>query len=203
MNILVKRLIIYVSGLVLVALGIALAIRAGIGTGAWDALNVGLEKNVGLTVGSWVILVGVIMVLINALWMWTKPEFSSLIAVLIIGPFADAWLWLISVEPRHFLAQLLLFLAGLCSTALGLAVYLQAGLTPTPLDRFMYVISAKTGLSLGASKTLAECLALVLAWSLDGPIGLGTLLLTFLVGPLLQFFMSVVPLRPDDAKPSR
>src|SRR3989337_2588400 len=85
-----KRLIIYLLGLVTLALGIALAIRAGIGTGAWDALNVGLERHLGLTVGSWVILVGLIMVLINAVLTKSKPEFTALITVFVIGPFVDA-----------------------------------------------------------------------------------------------------------------
>jgi uncharacterized membrane protein YczE len=187
-----RKAIAYLLGLIILACGIALVIRADIGAGAWDALNVGLSRKVGLSIGSWVILVGIIVMLLNSLLLGERPDFASILTVLIIGPLVDAWMWLIHVHPPTFSWKLTLFAMGMTVIAIGLAVYLQANFAPTPIDKLMYAISLRTGLSLRASKTVGELAALLLAWLTGGPIGLGTLLITFGIGPLLQFFLSRV-----------
>ena len=47
-----NKLIIYITGLLIMSLGTALMIKSKLGTGSFDALNVGLSTHVGLTVGN-------------------------------------------------------------------------------------------------------------------------------------------------------
>ncbi|MFP3338738.1 hypothetical protein R0J91_12205, partial [Micrococcus sp. SIMBA_131] len=64
-----KRFLFYVVGLFVLTAGITLTIKSDIGAGAWDALNVGLSETIGFTVGSWVIIVGMILIIVNAILM--------------------------------------------------------------------------------------------------------------------------------------
>ncbi|UOK58492.1 hypothetical protein MGI18_04345 [Bacillus sp. OVS6] len=50
----------------------------------------------------------------------------------------------------------------------------------------MLTLHQKFGLSLMAAKTIGEVGALVLALLFAGPIGLGTIIITFGIGPLIQ-----------------
>jgi len=52
----------------------------------------------------------------------------------------------------------------------------------------MMAITERTGWSVKISKTIGECCALLLAVMFNGPIGLGTFVITFSIGPLIQFF---------------
>ncbi|MCS1350528.1 YitT family protein [Mechercharimyces sp. CAU 1602] len=187
-----RRTIAYVIGLSILALGIALAIRAGLGTGAWDALYVGFYGLFGLTVGSWVIIVGFILVLINALLLWERLDWLALGTLLLLGVVLDGWLLVITWEPTLFWQQGGLFLISMFVISLGVATYLQANFAPTSVDKLMYAIHTRTGFSLRLSKTIGEVIALVIAWLIGGPIGIGTVMITFLVGPLVQFFLKVV-----------
>lgn len=54
----VVRLMIFTIGLLFMSLGIVLLIRADLGATPWDALHVGLYEQIGLTVGTWSVLVG-------------------------------------------------------------------------------------------------------------------------------------------------
>ena len=67
-------------------------ILSDLGAGAWDAMYVGLSESVGLTVGSWVFLIGVLLIIINSLLMKTTPDFLAIITIVIIGALIDFWL---------------------------------------------------------------------------------------------------------------
>src|SRR5690625_7507331 len=84
----------YIIGIVILTLGIALTIQSTLGTSPFDALLVGLHRTFGLTVGSWEVVVGLTMLLGNALAERKKPEFYAILTSLITGICIDSWLFL-------------------------------------------------------------------------------------------------------------
>ena len=50
------RIILFLLGICILTLGVALTIQADYGAGAWDSVNVGLYKTFGLSVGTFSIL---------------------------------------------------------------------------------------------------------------------------------------------------
>ena len=185
-----KRFLFYVVGLFILTAGITLTIKSDIGAGAWDALNVGLSETIGFTVGSWVIIVGVILIIVNAILMRAWPDFFALITIIVTGLFIDFWLLTLFADwtiTDVFIAYAV-FAIGMILVGLGIAIYLQAKFAVIPIDGLMLAIHHKTGLSIRTSKTIGELLALLAAVILGGPIGIGTLAITFGIGPLVQFF---------------
>ncbi|WP_099361152.1 YczE/YyaS/YitT family protein [Fredinandcohnia onubensis] len=185
-----RRIIFFCVGLFVLALGISLMIIADIGAGAWDALNVGLSESIGLTVGNWVIIVGICVMLLNAFLLKERPAFLSIGTIILIGFFIDFWL-LIALDELNlegFVVKALVLLGGLVIASLGIAIYLQAKFPLSPLDNLMLAISKRFKLRFGISKTIAEATGLVLALLFGGPIGIGTLVVTFGIGPIIQFF---------------
>src|SRR5690625_5919315 len=65
----------YISGLIILTLGIAFAIISMLGTSPFDALLVGLYRTFGLTIGSWEIVVGGTLIVANAILEKRRPEF--------------------------------------------------------------------------------------------------------------------------------
>lgn len=186
------RIAAYLFGLSIVALGITFLIRANLGTGAWDALIVALSRITGFTVGTWIILIGVILLIVNATILRKIPDFPALITVIILGSLVDFWLNSTSIPTLSFMMSFALFSLGLLITAFGVAVYTQAQFAITPIDRLMFVIQRKTGYSLRVSRFISEGAALVLAFLFKGPIGVGTIIVTILLGPLIQFFVQFI-----------
>ncbi|MEH7386911.1 membrane protein [Bacillus sp. JJ1521] len=185
-----RRITFFCVGLFILALGISLMIIADIGAGAWDALNVGLSKTIGLTVGNWVMIVGILIMLVNALLLQARPEFLAIGTIILIGFFIDFWLLIAFDEwnPEGWIVQFLVLLAGLVIASLGIAIYLQAKFPLSPLDNLMLAISKRFKLKVGVSKTIGEATGLILALLSGGPIGIGTLVCTFGIGPIIQFF---------------
>ncbi|MGY3718019.1 YczE/YyaS/YitT family protein [Sutcliffiella cohnii] len=184
-----KRAVFYLIGLLILSFGVSLTIVSDLGAGAWDALNVGLSNRIGLTVGSWVFIVGIILIVVNAFLRKHKPDYLAVITIFLVGSFIDFWLYMLSnLEPTGFLFKLLVLLAGMTLLSLGIATYLQAKFPVIPIDNLMLALQDRLGFKLMTAKMTGELIALVLALIFGGPIGLGTIIVTFGVGPFIQLF---------------
>ena len=181
----------YVLGNLILTFGIALTIQSNLGTSPFDALLVGLSKQVGLTVGSWEILIAFFMIICNALLTRQRPELLGLLTAFITGFGIDLWLFLLqdSILPEQLVSKLACLTIGLIVIGLGTAIYLHANFAPIPVDRLMLIIRDLTGRSIFFAKTLIYIFFLVMAFIFNGPIGIGTLLTVCLGGPILNYFM--------------
>lgn len=185
-----RRSCFYCIGLFILAFGVSLTIISQLGAGAWDALSVGLSNRYGGTVGSWIIVIGIVLFFVNSLLQRKMPEWLSLITILLLGYFIDFWLLIIwkDIIIHSFIIQLLILLLGALHVGLGISVYLQANFALIPIDRFMLNLQEIFRFPLMVAKTCTELVALTGAWLIGGPIGVGTFIVTVCVGPIIQFF---------------
>ncbi len=188
------RFVFLIVGLLILGLGIALTLEAkDLGTSAIDALQYGLSEKFGRSVGFWVFVVGVVLVMSTALLELKLPKFQAAIPVFILGQAVDMWITLFTpFEPATLLIEILFLLAGTLVIALGAAVYLTPNLVATPLDLFTIALGTKINRSFGFAKTIVEISALLLALLVGGPIWFGTIVITVTVGPCIQYFLKPV-----------
>ncbi|MFJ7372881.1 YitT family protein [Lysinibacillus capsici] len=187
------KYVFYVVGILILTLGISLTIQSKLGTSPFDALLVGLSKNVGLTVGSWEIILALLLIGSNSLLARKRPEILGLVTALITGIGIDMWLFLLHdiVSPDLWFSQAVCFTTGLVVVGLGTATYLHTNFAPIPVDRLTLIIKELTRKTVFFSKTLIYILFLMLAIIFNGPIGVGTLLTVCLGGYILHFFMPI------------
>ncbi|WP_342561339.1 YitT family protein [Paenibacillus sp. FSL R7-0345] len=189
-----RTALLFICGIFILTLGICLTIQSGLGASPFDATLVGLSGNVGLTVGSWEILIAILLTLCNAALTRRRPEMLGLATAFITGIGIDVWLFWLSdlVEPRLWISRLGCFAAGIVVTGLGTAVYLQANFAPAPLDRMTLVLQKLTGRSIFFTRTILYFVFLLAALIFNGPIGIGTLLTVCLGGFILNYFMLLI-----------
>lgn len=187
------RFLFFLIGLVILTFGVSLSIKADLGAGAWDALNVGLSQTVGLTIGSWVIIVGIILMLLNGILHMKKPEILAIFTVFLTGFMVDFWMLIVleTWELETLVLRAIVFILGVAIIGIGAAIYLQAKFPLIPIDNFMMGIKLRLGVNLMVAKTIGELIALVLALMVKGPVGLGTLVITFAIGPFIQVFYPI------------
>jgi uncharacterized protein len=184
------RFLFFIIGLLIMTFGVCLTIKADLGAGAWDALNVALSEEIGLSIGKWVMIDGAILILVNAILVKRKPELLSLITVIFIGSLIDFWMFIIfeTWVFEGFFIKLAALLAGIIIIGFGVAAYLQAKFPSSPIDNFMLAIKERFGFNLIVSKTLAELIPLIPAIILGGPVWVGTIIITLSIGPAIQLF---------------
>ncbi|KUP04910.1 hypothetical protein Q75_13835 [Bacillus coahuilensis p1.1.43] len=185
------QFLFYLLGLFVLGLGVTLTIKAELGTGAWDALSVGLSTTFGLTVGNWAIIVGIVLIGVNSVILKKRPDVLAAITIFLVGLFIDFWLLfaLINWSPEGKVSQIVVLLIGMCLIAFGIALYIQAHKFPlNPIDGFMMAIKERLHVNLMVAKTIAEVTALLFAFLFKGPIGIGTVIITLGIGSLIQLF---------------
>src|SRR5690625_2713239 len=181
----------YIIGIVILTFGIALSIQSTLGTSPFDALLVGLHRTIGLTIGSWEIVVGFAMVLGNAVIEKKRPEFFALITSLITGIGIDSWMFLIRdvIVPATWIGQWICLIFALFFIGLGVAVYLQSEFAPNPMDRTMVIIMNRTGWNATYSRAAVNFVLVIIAFFFHGPIGIGTLLNAVFVVMFIGLFL--------------
>ncbi|MRX71195.1 hypothetical protein GJU40_03285 [Bacillus lacus] len=184
------RTLFYTIGLLILTMGVSLIIKAGLGASAWDALAVGQSETFQLTVGTFVFINGMILIFLNSLLMKKKPELLAAGSIFLIGLLIDFWLLIAlpNLVPANTAVQYLWLLAGILAVGIGVSVYLQAKFPASPMDTLMVAIQQRFGLSLRTSRIMSESFALLLAFLFRGPIGIGTILVTFSLGFVVQYF---------------
>ncbi|MCP1133710.1 YitT family protein [Paenibacillus polysaccharolyticus] len=190
----VNQYLIYAIGILILTLGITLTIQSELGSSPFDALLVGLSLNVGLTIGSWEIIIALVMIFLNSLLQKQKPEYLGLVTALITGICIDFWLLLLRtwVAPDLLFLKFLCFGSGLVVAGIGTAMYLQTNFAPIPIDRLTLSPQKITRTNIFFARTLINVVILFMAFIFNGPIGIGTALAVCFSGAILNVFMPCI-----------
>lgn len=185
------KYVFYVLGILILTLGIFFTIQSDLGTSPFDALLVGLSLNVGLTVGSWEIIIALLLLCCNSLLKRQRLEVLGLLTAFITGIGIDMWLFLLHnlITPEMWYSKVICFGISLVIIGLGTAIYLQTNFAPIPIDRLTLIIKELTRTNIFVSRTFIYLIFLILAMILNGPIGVGTVLTICFGGIILNYFM--------------
>ena len=179
----VRRLTQLFAGLALYGSSLALLVESGLGLSPWDVLHQGLSRSVGLSIGTWVVLVGALVLL---LWLplRQRPGVGTVSNVVVVGVVLDAAL-VVLPTPDGVAAQGLLLVAGVLLNAVATAMYIGARLGPGPRDGLMTGLAARRR-SVRVVRTTIEVTVLLAGIALGGTAGVGTVAYAVAIGPLVQ-----------------
>lgn len=184
----IVRILFYIVGLSIMGLGIALNAISNFGAGPWDAVNIGVSYHLKLSVGICMNIVAVLNLIIGGILNKEFPKITPIITSLVLGLFVDLGFIIFNgISPNTSIMQFILFMISLPVISLGISIYLVSELPNTPLDYFMLAIKSKFNLSLMAGKIVSESSGLIIALLLGGPVGLGSIIIIFTIGPMMQF----------------
>lgn len=181
----------FLLGIIVLAFGVSLTIKAElIGVGSWDVLHIGLADTIGLTVGSWSIIVGLLILAVDSIVMKRLPKLGTFLDMVLTGIFIDIFNFLLP-NIDGFFPQLVAFCFGLLFIGFGCGMYIVANLGVGPRDTLMLLFTNKLGWKVGRARTTMEVTVAVLGFFLGGPVGLGTIIMSFGLGPLVQWALAV------------
>ncbi|MEB2280964.1 YitT family protein [Lysinibacillus xylanilyticus] len=184
------RCLFFLTGILLLSLGITLTIKGQIfGVGSWDVLHIGLAKTLGLTIGTWSILIGLAIIAFDIVMTKKFPLPGTFIDMFLAGIFIDIFNYLLP-DIDGFWMQLLSYVCGLLLLGWGCGMYMVANLGIGPRDSLMLLMVHKLGWSVTRSRTTMEVTVALIGFLLGGPIGIGTVLMAFGLGPIVQFALT-------------
>ena len=190
-----KRTCFYVTGMMLLGLGIALLIKGSIIITPFDAISVGLNKKLGFTVGTWSITVQFFIALLEAIAGKKKIEYRSAMTVLFNGWSIDFWLYVPFknlVVPQVLLYQGIISAFGILAVGLGISTYIISEFPKSPIDGLMMALMERLNLSIVITRSIIEGSFVIVALMVGGPISIGTLIIPLTLGYLIKFFNGLI-----------
>ena len=177
------RIAIYLSGLLVMSLGIVLLIKGSLGATPWDVLHVGLYYQLGLTIGSWSIIAGFVILGISAIMLREIPQIGAFANMVLVGVFIDMYLWMSFVDtPESLAGKILMFCIGMILQGYGMGMYISARFGAGPRDSLMMAIVARTSWKVGNVRSLIEVIVMAAGWQLGGPVYWGTIIFSLGIG---------------------
>lgn len=178
------------AGLTLYGVGMAMQVRGALGLDPWNVLHEGLAKRTGLSFGTILVIVGLLVI---ALWipLRQRPGVGTIANAIWVGISADLTL-LVLPENELLVVRIPELVAGIVGVGFAGALYIGAGLGPGPRDGLMTGLHARGFGSIRLMRTCVEITVLAIGWLLGGGVGVGTVLFALTIGPIIQWFMPKV-----------
>lgn len=169
--------------------GIATTINVQhLGIHPWDVLSVGMYDRFGLSIGSWNIIIGFILIGVVLILDRTYIKVGTFTNALLVGLFVDFFLWLDFLpKVTHSWIDIVIITIGIVIMGFGGGVYNAAKVGAGPRDGFMLSISDKTGWSIGRVRIITESTVLIIGLLIGGPVFVFTFIFTFVQSPIFQF----------------
>lgn len=190
----------FMAGLFGFGLSIALMMRSQLGLGPWDAFHVGVHGLTGISVGTASILAGA--AIIAGTWLiGERPQAGTLVNMVMIGVFLDLVLPYVPVA-HGWSWGLVYFLGGIALCGVSTGLYISPGLGKGPRDGLALRVSERSGWPVRRVRTLIELAVLGAGWAMGGPVGVGTILFSLLIGPSMQWGLQLFGVIPRKGRRS-
>lgn len=195
---LVRMLPQTIGGLIICGVGVFMALHSGLGVSPWDVLHVGLGHHLHVATGTAMIGTGIVVLFLGLL-LGVKPGLGTVCDILIVGNVVNvlyAYDPIVNATKWHFIIRLAFFSAGTILTGLGIAIYIGAHVGAGPRDGLMIAFHKKLGWPVWKSRIAVESIGLLGGILLGGPVGIGTLIWTVLLGWSAGRWFRVLHLTP-------
>jgi uncharacterized membrane protein YczE len=170
--------------------GEAILIKADIGQSPGTVLAQGIQNITGDTIGwtSFYISIGVMF-----LWIPLKNKvgIGTVLNIIFVSVAIDVMMPFFP-SPDSYAVSVVMVIIGILVIGLGSAFYIPSNLGPGPRDGLMTGLHFRTGIPIGRVRFVIEAAFLLAGWLLGGSVGLGTVLVTVLVGEVVAIFFGIV-----------
>ncbi|WP_257161671.1 YczE/YyaS/YitT family protein [Corynebacterium cystitidis] len=210
-----KRIIILVAGISLMALGVALTVLSTLGTTPVSALPAALSPITGLSVGTVTVITNSSYVLIQILLLRERYQWIQLFQLAtgaLFGVFIDVAMFIVApLRTDAYLLQLPMALAGVVAMGLGIGVQVHANVINLPGEGLVLALTSTLRRAFGERKhlhfgnvkiasdfthvVLAVVLALVFLGMAVG-VREATVISVFALGPISKWFLDKFPPYP-------
>ena len=192
------RWLIYVSGVVILAVGITLTTKTGIGVMPLSAIPYGAAAAFDLSFSTanfifYLFLVAGQFLLKgkNRTWLDLLQLPFSFVFSALLGVFER----LIPLQPQHWWQTLVILLIAIALNGAGVSMTVHMKMVPNPAEGLTEAVSTALGKSIGFTKNLVDISCVVIAFLIDlifgtllTSVGLGTVVAMVVIGRAVALF---------------
>lgn len=183
-----QNLLLYAIGVGIMPLGVVLTVNAHLGAGGYDALNFALGERLHINTSLAIYGTAFLVLILAALVRRSYPRIQTFISSFFLGLFTDLWKSILApIQGTTLVGSLVIMTAGILVVAFAVACYMISIFPTNPTDDFVVALHER-GVKIGTAKIGLDAVCVLLAFLLGGEIGVGTIICTFGLGPVIDLF---------------
>lgn len=164
----IRRISVYLVGLFILSLGVALSVKSGLGVTSVNSIPYALSLIFSADMGMFTAGLYILFVLIQALILRKDFRAKFLFEIpcsLLFGGMVDLSNLILTCfpDPTHYIVRLLLLALSIFGVALGVYLYCSVELVPLPGDGVILVLSQKSGMKFHNVKILFDCTLVIIS----------------------------------------
>lgn len=179
-------------GNIFIGMGIAVFKLSGQGNAPFDGMNMALADCLGISYGSFVVLINLVLFIIQLIFGRIFIGFGTIINATLIGYIAtffyDIFIAAYGV-PVNMIEQIVIMLIGVIIISLGLSMYQMPNVGVAPYDCLSLIMANRwKKIPYFWCRISNDAICALVCYLAGGIIGLGTLAGAFGLGVVIQFF---------------
>lgn len=198
----INRFIIYLVGIVFLALGSVLGVKSTLGVSTVSALPLNISMLTNMSMGTASTLIFIFFIIIQIIIL--KKEFkviqlTQIIASIIFGQLINILNSIININIENIALKILVFVGALLCTSIGIVFTISVKLVPLPPDGLLQVISTKFNKEFGKLKISFDCVNVGIAVALTavfglgiGGVGIGTIIAAIVTGKIIAIINKAI-----------
>ncbi|WP_291292426.1 hypothetical protein [Enterococcus sp.] len=178
-------------GVAVLAFGASLLRIGGVGLDPYTAANIGTGERLGLSLGVYQLLINLVLLILVFFFGRRHIGIGTVINMVLTGFFIDFYtkiFELLGISPTGWLQMGLFLVIGILFFTFGASFYMSANVGSAPYDAIAPTIVDQTKANYRVVRVIQDVAFATLGWITGGPIGVGTFISAFLVGPLIKFW---------------
>ena len=178
-------------GVAIIGFGASLLRVGGVGRDPYTAANIGTGERLGLSLGVYQLMINLVLLILIFFFGRRHIGIGTVINMVLTGFFIDFYtkiFELFAVSPEGWLQKGLFLVIGILFFTFGASFYMSAKVGSAPYDAIAPTIVDRTKANYRVVRVIQDVAFATLGWITGGPIGIGTFISAFLVGPLIKFW---------------
>ena len=202
-----KNMLLVVISVIITAIGASITVKANVGVGAYEALNMSINQLSGIKIGTLAILLNVTCIAIQ--WFLMRKDFSlrqlfQIPVTLIVGQVMNLMLYTVfsGLTIDQYWMKIAMVILGGIIAAVGVGSMMALNYISMPLEGACMAFSIRFGVNFGKVRQIVDMLliaaALLITFSTDTPITVreGTIISMLLFPPSMNFVYEKIKSSP-------
>ncbi|MBR5202068.1 MAG: hypothetical protein IKW45_02280, partial [Clostridia bacterium] len=199
----VKRMAIMFMSILLMGFAVSVFSYSGMGVDPFTALNMSVSAKLGMSFGFYQMCVNGVVLVLVALTAQKLINIGTVVNMIGVGYVCEFFTNIYNQflpQENSFGVRLVLMALGVFLLSLAASLYFNCNLGVSPYDALGFVMEDKTKLKYRWCRVATDLVCTAIAFALSGPIGIGTVVTAFFMGPVISFCDNSISKKVLEAK---
>lgn len=198
-----KRMAIMIMSILLMGFSVSIFSYSGMGVDPFTALNMSISDKLGISFGFFQMCVNGLVLILVAVLAKRLISVGTVVNMVGVGYVCEFFTNIydeILPQEKTLALRLICMIVGVFLLSLAASLYFNCNLGVSPYDALGFVMEDNIKLKYKWSRVITDLICTAVAFALGGPIGIGTVVTAFFMGPVIAFCDGAISKKVLDAK---